>query len=152
VSTQTIQQTEAEAIARDFTDLMRRWAREVWRYEDTTADNVAEMYVAAHGDLLRAVAEAARSWPRPAPTSEREQWIENIRQLADWLEANPQAPLGPFDRCTIQHNPMRGGTIANRAAARRVADSIEVLDERSDDAHGVTARRTFGRAEYVVFA
>ncbi|WUI02063.1 hypothetical protein OHR68_09735 [Spirillospora sp. NBC_00431] len=73
--------------------------------------------------------------------SAREEYIKGLRDLADWLEANPAAPLERFDQASMQHSI--NNHVRDRAEAIRRLDEAAValgLDCGPLASHGGDAR------------
>jgi len=78
----------------------------------------------------------------------RAELIADLRRLADWLEANPEVPVGPYPYVELAHYPDREGDGASFAEVDRIAALIGVEVEVSGREGHRSARKVLGRASY----
>lgn len=85
----------------------------------------------------------------PVDTATRTGFINGLRELADYLAANPGVPVSPHGDClTVSVNfTEEGGAFQVREAARALA--VPVRDETAIGGH-YYAVKTFGPLEYRV--
>lgn len=146
-----VNRNEPDEVDRVAFEVTHRHALNVWRYEGETAHTVAERTVGTDGGLSRALVEAGRAIPRPAPTDERGEFIENLRRLADWLEANPDVPLPRF--AELQHTALGGYASERFDQVEEIAALAGVEPIAGRHGGTITARKSFGdRVAYVAFA
>lgn len=86
--------------------------------------------------------------PEPA-TEQREpdhraDLIAGLRDMADWLEANPDVPVGAHDFVRLQYcaDVYTGGIVASRAEVDRVAVLLDAKPYRDGTHYG--AEKDFG--------
>ena len=88
----------------------------------------------------------------PAPATPRDELVRDLRALAAWLEANPDAPVGEFAGVRLQHSIYEGSDAAKAADVRRLAALLGATVDR-DDANAVSFRvQVAPRAEFIVRA
>lgn len=81
----------------------------------------------------------------------RARMVAALRELADWLEANPAAPVGEFDRAILQSNTW--GTRGDRfQRTRDIAAAVGLAIDEDKYGRNVAASKTFGPVEYLVYA
>ncbi len=88
----------------------------------------------------------------PAALTPREELVRDLHALADWLAANPHAPVGESASVRLQHSIHDGSDAAKAADVRRLASQLGTTVNR-DDADGVSFTiQVAPRAEFIVHA
>ena len=87
----------------------------------------------------------------PGDLFARAQIISGLRQLADFLEANPSVPVDTYGYTLHQFTDHHQPEQARRAQVKAIAELLDVipLDETDSGGH-LYASRTFGRITYQV--
>lgn len=84
--------------------------------------------------------------------SARDDMIKGLREMADWLEANPAAPIAPFESARIQHTvdyDAAGLETAHRHLDH-IGEQLGLPARMSYGHYGVT--KEFGPVRYIAVA
>jgi hypothetical protein len=79
--------------------------------------------------------------------SQRAEIIDGLRQVADYLDTHPGAPVAPYG-WDLMDFPPRGTDAEGRAAVDQVAAVLGVTPHDDTEGGHYTAARTFGRIRY----
>jgi hypothetical protein len=116
---------------------------------ETVLTNVGPLRLAYRKGWSPEAAPAVEPEPPAAQIDHRAEYVAGLREMADWLEANPAVPLdnGGQDHLSIVQ---RGSDDANRAELERIAALLGVEPD-STSAHPGVRRMFRGRIAYRAF-
>ena len=119
--------------------------------EWTPAGKVAIDYTTRDGGEGRMVVPSrARIVIQGPELTDREAIVAGLRQLADWLERNPDMPLGLYPDVELKVFVREDSEAASAAEVERIADLIGVQPRHNGRHYHAT--KTFGPASYDVVA